>query len=396
MQVKWLRRGGMIATNALLRLLPGLTSLGAAWWVIQGDGEATWGEFVDPLILVGLALHILSWGNQEFLLRAFALRPDAIQTLWKQALVARGTLLFMIMPLIFLTDRPAEQMTALLGWVLFGYVAQSFNVVVTYQKDFVKALVIELVAIGGLFAALFLSPQPLGLTELIRYFALSQAVRALALGLLYRKYFTGTWPSMQFKYFSTALPFFLLGFAGMLVTRTDLFFVAYWLDDVLAGRYQILISLMTYIQAGAGFLIYPFMRNMYRLPDKSIRKLSLKVMLGGIGLTGLGMVIAWLMLGEAYQIEFTWEYYALGAASVWPVYAYTCIVLLLYKHKQQQKVLLANVGGILLNLAINLILTPRIGMLGALWGSVVCQFFLLTMLYLYSFRLSQSKGREKA
>lgn len=395
MQAKWLRRAGMIGTNALLRLLPGLTSLGAAWWVIRGNGEATWGEFVDPLILVGLALHILSWGNQEFLLRAFAIRPDAINTLWKQALVARGALLFMIMPLIFLTDRPIEQMTALLGWVLFGYVAQSFNVVVTYQKDFVKALLIELLAVGGLFAGLLLSPQPLGLTELIRYFALAQAVRAVALGLLYRKYFLGLWPSMQFKYFSAALPFFLLGFAGMLVTRTDLFFVAYWLDDVLAGRYQILGSLLTYIQAGAGFLIYPFMRNMYRLPDKSIRKLSFKVTLGGILLTGVGMVIAWFLLRVAYHIEWPWEYYALGAASVFPVYAYTCIVLLLFKHKQQQKVLLANVGGILLNIAINLILTPRIGMMGALWGSVACQYFLLGMLYWYSYNIPANKAVEK-
>ncbi len=387
MKAKWFNRVRIIGLHGLHQILPALMNLAAAWWVIRNSSEDVWGEFVDPLILAGLGLHILSWGNKEFLLRAFALRPDAIPVLWKQALVARGAILFMIIPLIFLSDWSPEQMTWMLTWIFFGYIRHSFDVVVVYEKDFGKAVLIELGAMVIVFGGLYLSRESIGLTELMRYFALAQIFRAMVYSLIYGKnYLAGPFPQMQFRYFSTALPFFLLGFAGMLVSRTDLYFVAYYMDDTAAGRYQIIINLFTYVQAGAGFLISPFARNIYRLPDKTIVRIALKVSLGGVAAIAVGIPIAYFLLLEGFGFSLPWEYFALGAAAILPVYIYSCFILMLFKHHQQKKVVLANVGAILINIAVNMVLTPRFGLLGALTGSVVCHWFILVMVILYANR----------
>lgn len=395
MRVKWVKRIQVIGLHGLHQLLSPLMNLSAAWWVIHNSSEDVWGEFVDPLIVAGLALHILSWGNKEFLLRAFALRPDVIPILWKQALVARGAILFMIIPLIFLSNWNPEQMTWMLSWILFGYIRHSYDVIIVYEKHFGRAVLVELGAIALVFGGLFISRDSLGLTELIRYFAIAQVFRAIVFSLLYGKnYLAGPFPQMQFRYFSTALPFFLLGFAGMMVSRTDLYFVAYYLDDATAGRYQILINLFAYTQAGAGFLIAPFIRNIYRLPDRTIRRLALKVSFGGLGAIALGIPIAYLLLEKGFGISMPLEYYAMGVVAILPVYIYSCFILLLFKHQQQQKVVLANAGGILINLGINLVLTPRIGLMGALLGSVICHWFILVMVILYSTRVKDSNAAK--
>ncbi len=387
MKDKWLYRFRIIGLHGLHQILPAFINLASAWWVILNSSEDVWGAFLDPLIMAGIGLHILSWGNKEFLLRAFALRPDAIPVLWKQALVARGAILFMIIPLVFLSEWTPEQMTWMLTWIFFGYIRHSYDVVVVYEKDFGRAVLIELGAMAIVFGGLYLSRESIGLTELMRYFALSQVFRAIVFSLIYGKnYLSGPFPQLQFRYFSTALPFFLLGFVGMLVSRTDLYFVVYYLDDAAAGRYQILVNLFAYIQAGAGFLVSPFARNIYRLPDRTIVRLALKFSLGGVVAVAVGIPVVYFLLLVGFGFSFPWAYFVVGAICALPVYIYSCFILLLFKHHQQQKVVLANVGGILINIAVNLVLTPRIGLLGALAGSAICHWFILVMVIYYATR----------
>ncbi|HHG83874.1 MAG TPA: hypothetical protein ENJ82_03920, partial [Bacteroidetes bacterium] len=103
-----LKRLRPILLNAGLYLSAPLINVLASWWVIQQGSETIWGEFVYPMIFAGLCLHVLSWGNREFLLRAFAVHSDKSGILWRQNLVSRGALLFIALPAVLLSGMSAE------------------------------------------------------------------------------------------------------------------------------------------------------------------------------------------------------------------------------------------------------------------------------------------------
>ena len=380
----------VIALNGLLTLSAPLMNIAAAWWVIRVSGEELWGAFVDPLIITGFALHILNWGSKEFLLRAFAMRPDAIPVLWKQAFVSRGMLLFMVLPALFLAELGWEETGFLLTWIFAGYFKQSFDAPVAYNRDFGRALLVEVGAAAVLFGGLYFAGPELRLLDLLKYFALSQVLRAILFGIFYGPtYLPGPYPRVQFRYFRVAMPFFLLGFAGMLGTRTDLICVSIWMDDASAGRYQVAINLLIWVQAGAGLLLYPFVKNIYRLPDKSLRRLSNKVFLGGILVSALAAPAIWAATRYFFHIDIGWEFHALSALFILPIYGYTVYIYLLYKHKRQQQVLLANFGGVMLNFALNMALIPEFGLTGALLGTIGSQFFIFFMVRVYARQLRQ-------
>ena len=112
------KRLRVIGLNALVHWLPPLFSITASLLVVHFSGEATWGAFVYPLIFAGLTMQVMNWGNKEFLLRAFARHPDRAGDLWRQSLVTRGTLIFMVLPLLLLLDFPREAAAMLLLWIL--------------------------------------------------------------------------------------------------------------------------------------------------------------------------------------------------------------------------------------------------------------------------------------
>lgn len=380
----------VIALNALLQMATPMMNVVAAWWVIHFASEDLWGAFVDPLIFTGLALHILNWGNKEFLLRAFAMRPDAIPVLWKQALVSRGMLLFIVLPLLLLAELGWEETGYLLTWIFAGFFKQSFDVAVTYARDFGKALLVELGAAAILFGGLYLSGPQLTLLHLMKFFALSQVWRAVIFAAIYGKsYLAGPYPRIQFRFFRVALPFFLLGFAGMLGTRVDLICVSIWMDDASAGRYQVAINLLIWVQAGAGFLLYPFVKNIYRLPDKSLKKLATRVFLGGLGITALAIPAVWAATYYVFGIDLGAEFHLLSAFFILPVYFYTTYIFLLYKHRRQQQVLLANAGGIMINIGLNIVLIPSLGLTGALLGTIGSQLFIMLMVLVYTQQIPQ-------
>ena len=74
----------------------------AAYLAIREGSQALWGSFVEVLISVSLASYIFVWGNKEFLLREFSLAPARIKQLWTGTIVARLSLMLVLLPLPFL------------------------------------------------------------------------------------------------------------------------------------------------------------------------------------------------------------------------------------------------------------------------------------------------------
>lgn len=356
-------------------LAAALTNAGAAWYVIRESSAEVWGGFVEALIVAGLSLHILSWGSQEYLLRAFARHPDQAGMIWRQNLVTRGALLFIALPAVLLMGFSAEMASWLLLWIFAGFMRKSFQPVITFRRDFGFEMLLEAGAAALLFAGLVLQSGEISPTLVLRWFALAWTFRALGVAVKYGpEMFSGDYPRIQFRYFQLALPFFLLGFAGMLMSRVDMYCVALFMEGKAPlAKYQLLMSFLLYLQATAGFILLPNAKNYYRLPDKSIFKLARKLLLLGIPITAVGLTAVGLTLKWAYGILFDWEYFAVAAAFVLPIFYMSPLVYLLFKRDQQRFVVLYNGAGILLNIGLNLALIPTLGLLGALIATTTAQ-----------------------
>lgn len=391
---KLFQRGGTVILHFLLQLLAPLTNIGVSIWVIRSGDEAVWGEFVDPLLFIGITLHILAWGNKEYLLRGFAQHPDQIGPLFRQVAGSRAVLLFMVFPVILLAEWDWETTMFLVLWMLGGFLRQSLDVLVVYHRHFERALLVDLLGSAVLVAGLWFDPVGLSITGLVKYFAFAAIVRGILLGALYGPhYFRGNYPPIQFRYFRLAMPFFLLGFAGMVSLRTDLLCVAFWMDDAAAGRYQVFINLFLWAQAGIGFLLYPFAKNIYRLPRKSFAKLARRMLGAGVLVSVAGIPAIWAVLKFLFDLEFDLLFFLLAPLYLLPCYLYSVYIYLLYQKGKQQQVLLANTGAILVNLALNILLIAPLGLLGAWIGSAGGQLFMLVMVLVYVQQLG-GKGKN--
>lgn len=368
-------RSRPILLNAGLSLMAPLVNALAAWWVIRAGSEAVWGSFVGPMVIAGLALHLLNYGNREYLLRAFARHPEKMEPTWRKNLITRAALLLIVLPVAIGTVGGGSGGLWLGLWVLAGFLRQAFESVIVYRKDFGFALAVELLAAGVLFGGLIGGSESLSGEAVLQWYALAWALRAGAVLLCYGGIFlSGKYPRADFGYFAAALPFFLLGFAGLLLSRTDLYCVTLFVEDrAQVGRYQLLMSFFLYLQAVAGFILLPYVRNLYRLPDASIHKLSWRMAGLGIPVVLVGLLGIALLLHFAYQIEFPPVFFLLGIAFVGPVFYYSPLIYLLFKHEQQRTVVLANAAGIVLNLGLNLALIPSLGILGALIATTLGQ-----------------------
>jgi O-antigen/teichoic acid export membrane protein len=387
--------------NGGLSLMAPLINALSAWWVIRQSSEEVWGSFVAPMVVAGLSLHVLSWGNREFLLREFARHPERIGSLWRQNFATRGSLLLVALPMIFLLGFAPEAVPWLMLWVCAGFVRQSFEVVVVARKDFSYALVVEMLAAGLLLGGLIWGTETLEGTAILRWYALAWAARSV--GMLFRyggEFLPGDYGGIEFAYFGRALPFFLLGFAGLLLSRIDLYCVTLFVeDDAQVGRYQLLMSFFLYLQATAGFILLPYVRNIYRLPDRSIRRLSRRLGLLGIPITVAGVAAVAALLYYAYGVSFPLDFYLIGALFVAPIFFFSPLIYLLFKHERQQAVVMANAVGIVVNLGLNLLLIPYFGVLGALIATTCGQGWSMAVILRFSnfqFPVSNSPQNDEA
>jgi O-antigen/teichoic acid export membrane protein len=382
------RRIGTILLNSLHSLLQPVLNIAVSFIVVRRADEALWGAFVAVLIVVQLLLHVIAWGNKDYLLRAFSRTPAKIRTLWQTNISTRAVFLLLTLPLLTLFyDQLAG---ALLLWVVAAFIASSFDVLVIYQRRFLIALFVEALATGFVVFAL-VTADALTVPYILWAFALGATLKAALWLLIFRHMLKGLRPRFEARYFDHAATFFLLGFSGMLGSRIDLYTVSALLDEQSTGRYQIFINLMLYLQAMAQFIMLPFVKSVYRLDDGAIQHMMMLLFRGGVFIIPFALVAAHRLFIWVYDIHYDLMFMLLGGLFVLPIYAYLPLIYRLYKRNEQGAVLRKNLIGAGANLGLNLLLLPVWGLHGALFSSALMQWTTL-IYYLWRWRKSDASG----
>ncbi len=103
-------------------------------------------------------------------------------------------------------------------------------------------------------------------------------------------------------------------------------------------------------------------------------RLSARLFAAGLAVVALFMPLVYAALSRLYHFELPALMYAAGALSIWPIFFYLPIIYALFKAERQAWVIAVNGLGILLSLALNLALLPRLGLAGAAVAGAAAQW----------------------
>jgi len=370
------RRGLRAYTVAVLghagtAVLAQLAGAVIALVVVRLASPELWGEFVAVLIFVHLGAHVAGWGNKEFLVRVFSRAPDDTAAAWQTSMVTR-LVLFALMALPWSLLFPAGLRGLALGWMLAATCQQAFDAAVVHRRRFMLAFLLEATGAAVLIAAVMAAGPDLTVAHLVGLFAVVQAGKATGFAVAFRRLLLPAWVgSVDPRHLVAASPFFLLGLAGLLQSRVDLYVVDRVLPAPDVGMYLVLANALLLLQAGANFLFVPVLRDVYTRSEEFQRRIARRLLLAGVLLVPPGLVGIHLALTRLYLFEVSWHVVAVGAVVVLPVYVHLPLVYRLYRANREHVVLRVSVAGVVVNLVLSVVLVPRLGILGALLAAAV-------------------------
>lgn len=385
------RRLELIGVNSANSLLLPVFNTLVSILVVRLASAELWGEFVTVMLVVQLGTHLIAWGNREFLLRAFSREPARLAAAWQSSLLTRALLFLPYAALVLLAQWPIGRAAAVLVWSAAFVIYQSHEAVIVYRRAFGFSLVVESIGFGGLLTAIAVTPPTLTADQLIVFFAAMYVFKAAALLWHFRSTTlndaVGAGRRINLHYFGQALPFLLVGLAGLVHSRIDLYSVSALLPPADVGRYEIFSGFLLYGQAAASFILLPFVRSLYRLNYAAIMQIARRLFtVGALVLVPFLAVVAGL-LRVIYHFDFAPVFYVFGGLYILPMYFYAPIIYALYKGNRPSTVLAINVAGLTLKLALNLILLPRLGLLGAVISVGAVQWLILAAYWLRGRRL---------
>lgn len=379
---KYRRRLLLISSYSLNTLIVPVISFFISFLVVKLKNVELWGELVYYIIIINLASHILGWGQNEYLLRDFSLNPSKIAKIWQNSLINRLPLFIIIFLLISFLNFSLERKLIICLWLITLFFYKFYEPLVLYKKNFSFVLKLETFIFIIFVTLLFLLRERLDLTFLLLIFASTSLIKTAAASYYFhRDVYVGFSGRLDPTYLKVSFPFFIPSFIGLIQTRTDLYCVAYFLSNKEVGKYQILINLLFYLQSVASLIIKPFLKNIYRLPDRTLYKLAFSLFRGGVIIAVPAMVLIYFILFFYYRFEFSINFYILGYFFVIPFYLYLVKIYHLFKHDKQNSVVVIAIIATGLNLILNLILIQKLGIQGALLASTITQWMILILYF---------------
>jgi len=371
-------RALVVVENCIRHLAAPAANLLVSFIVIRGSSAELWGRFAVDLIVVNLGIHLLAWGNKEYLLRAMSTDRGSAPTLWQSSLVTRSVGLPLIVLAIVGLGIDPGLIPWLIGWTLVGFVYQSFDVVVLLEHRFRLAIAAELVGLattgGMLLGRLDRLDEAAVVAAWVVGLTVKTTVLAVGLAPMLRGRDRGRF---DLRHLRDTLPFVLLALAGLLQSRVDLYAMALLADPGAIGRYQVTIGLYIALQAIAAFIQMPFVGELYENSDERSHTAADRLAILGAGIVAVGSPVMWVVLNRVYGFGFGWPVFLLGGLMAIPIYRYVPRIYLLYKHHRERTVIVINLTGAALNFALALLLIPRWSILGGLAAAALSQWFIL-------------------
>ncbi len=372
---KTLHRFLPIAYNGIRSILSPLISILFSFIVISYFSKELWGNFVEYLLLFFIASNICNWGSITYLMRAFSEKPKNMIQEWQQLFLARLPICFAFIVLIFFMY-DIQNTLYLSIWLIGAFIYNSFNAVIFYNRDFLKNIGIEIVSFLVLIYLIYFHKDQMSISVLIQIYAISLALKAVITVLLYFQFLYFKKLHFSLSILKISFPFFLLGISGFLYSRADLYVYSFFYSGTLLGEYQVISGLLIFSQSVVTILLFPYIKNIYRLPNESILRIKKLIATYGFLLNLIIIGCIYAVLRFFFDITLTPLQFCIAIFIGFPPYLYSIHIFYLFKEKKEKVVLKINVLCLLLNLIVSVILLSlNFGVTGVLIGNMVIQLF---------------------
>jgi O-antigen/teichoic acid export membrane protein len=378
---KIIRRGKVVLASSVNSLLAFPLGLLTSSLVIRLTSPGLWGAVVGVMVIVQLSAHVISWGNQEFLLREISRNPSGLSTAWGMSLRNRLVLAPLALLLFLFAGYRGELLLLSSIWCVGIVLRQSFQPLVVYHRDFTFSIVVDLVTTGLAVLAILSVNTALTFSSAVFILTVQAVLRSSILGVRYLRrdirppFRRG--PMLPIQYLWLTAPFFLLSFSGMLNSRIDLYLVNLFRQDSEVAIYQILVTVIIFIQSIAALILTPFIKNLYRLDNSVIRGLSKNFFILGLFLVPAGLALAWLILPIIYGFSIPGNFFLAAALVIFPTYGIMPIIYGLYKVDRQVTVLKINFFSVALTTVLSFLLLPVVGLMGAILSAAITRWIAL-------------------
>ncbi len=370
------------------------TQFVVSFLTLRFTSELIWGEVVSILIVVNLFILLTSWGQNTYLLRAFSHAPSQISALWQEAFLSRIILLFPTLIGLAIYYWNTVFLSWILIWMTGAFIHRSFDVVLLYHKKFTAPIIAEIFILSFISASIILYKTELDSLLIIKLYALSAVFRAITYPLIFGKdvFKPKVW---QFNkaFFFAAFPFFIPAFIGFLQSRIDLYCIAWFLEKEILGAYQIFIKILTLIFLITRVLVAPYIKNMYRLPLRSLQKMDSLVLKTGALLAMPFTIAIYILIPIVYQIQLSIYMYIIGYLMVLPFFGYVIKTSILIKYYKENQVVFIFISAACINLFCNYFLIPLYGAMGALIATTIVQWIILILCYIFVQKLTLTKNQ---
>lgn len=368
------RRILTIITNCLKQTITQIISLTLSLYVIHFFSKDLWGNFSVYFLYISITMLILSWGNKEYLLREFSKTPSKIIYTFYLHLNTRLILLLISIVITFLLFSFTESII-LTFWITSVFISQSLEVFWIYKRDYLKSIIIEIISFSILLSVLFLQTD-LNITLLLFCYSIYQLTRAFLYFVLYFNELKNYHFIANKIVLSSSISFFLLSLFGFLQSRADFLTVTFFEKNENIAVYQVITSFFILIHSIATFLILPYVKNLYRIKNKSMELIQKKLTFISPFIVLFNLFVFYLIVTFFYNFELDIYYYILGFFITFPPYLYAIKIIRFFKENNQKYIVVTAVKAILINCFISYILLYLgYGLKGALIGSAISQVF---------------------
>ncbi|MDH7913362.1 hypothetical protein [Winogradskyella sp. SYSU M77433] len=365
-----------IAINGFRSVLNPLISIVFSYLIVNYFSKALWGNFVEYMLFFFLASIVTSWGSKNYLLRLFSQNPRNIVADWQQLVLARLVLctIFIVSILILF---PLHLSLYLILWLLGLFLYDSFLSIIYYNRDYIISISIEVISFLVLIIMLFIFRKNLDISILIRSYAISVVIKAVMSIIIYKKFLRFKEFKFDFSLLKLSLPFFLLAISGFMQSKIDIYAYSIFYSGKLLGEYQIISGFFIFSQSVVMLLLFPYVKNIYRMPSKNLRKIKKNV--ATFGLLANSFIVGSIYYALLFfDIQLSFFQLVLGFIIGYPCYVYSIDILVCFKMFLEKKVITISVICLIINFGLSLLLLYLdYNVTGVLAANAIAQIFAL-------------------
>ena len=334
-------------------------------------------DFVEYLLFFFIVSLINTWGSKTYLMRSFSKNPKNILDDWQQLFLARLPIcLLCILIVPFLHEQLISLYLVL--WILSSFLYVSFFPVIFFNRDYKKIILIESFGFFTLIIQLTYFKDSLDLTSLIRSYSFSIVIKVIISLIYYFKFLKFKTFKINLKILKLSFPFFLLGISGFLQSKIDIYAYSLFFEGKPLGEYQIISGFFIFSQSVVMLLIFPYIKNIYRMSIKSLNRLKKNIIFYGFFLNSIIVICIYYAL-IFFDIKLSLIQLIFGFIIGYPCYIYSIDILIYFKTHKEKTVITISITSLLINLILSIVLLYLgYSITGVLLANAMAQIFALT------------------